>query len=59
MDHKKIKATTTNSSIFENLSHFLLIPVFLVEFRHASKFNELFNGIVLYPEEGGIAETPV
>ena len=59
MDHEKIKATRTNSSIFENQSHFLLIPVFLVEFRRASKFNELFNGIVLYPEEGGITETPI
>ena len=29
------------------------------EFGHASKFNELFNGIVLYPEEGSIAETSV
>ena len=25
----------------------------------ASKFNELFNGIVFYPEEGSIAETSV
>ena len=29
------------------------------EFVHASKFNELFNGIVLYPEEGSIGETSV
>ena len=27
------------------------------EFGHVSKFNELFNGIALYPEEGSIAET--
>ena len=29
------------------------------EFGHMSLFNELFNGIVLYPEEGSIAETSV
>ena len=29
------------------------------EFGYVSKFNELFNGIVLYPEEGSITETSV
>ena len=29
----------------------------LYEFTHATKFNELFNSIVLYPKEGSIAET--
>ena len=28
-----------------------------LEFGHVSLFNELFNDIVLYPEEGSIAET--
>ena len=29
------------------------------EFGHASKFNELYNSIVLYPEEGSITEMSV
>ena len=29
------------------------------KFGHVSLFSELFNGIVLYPEEGSIAETSV
>ena len=37
----------------------MLFATPLFEFGHASKFNELFNGIVLYPEEGSIAKTSV